>query len=127
MNRSMTQKRRNELKENFGLFDKDGDGTIRYPNHVLISDMYSLILSFFFNHSANELGTVMKSVGYQPTEEEVSKLIKKADSDGSGVIEFEEFVEMMGDYEVIGEEDIISAFKMFDRNGDGVISRSELK
>ena len=123
----MTQKRRNELKENFGLFDKDGDGTIRYPNHVLISDMYSLILSFFSNHSANELGTVMKSVGYQPTEAEVSKLIKKADSDGSGVIEFEEFVEMMGDYEVIGEEDIISAFKMFDRNGDGVISRSELK
>lgn len=84
-------------------------------------------LPLFFNHSANELGTVMKSVGYQPTEADVAKLIKKADSDGSGVIEFEEFVEMMGDYEVIGEEDIISAFKMFDRNGDGVISRSELK
>ena len=45
----------------------------------------------------------------------------------TGVIEFEEFVEMMGDYEVIGEEEIISAFKMFDRNGDGVISKSELK
>ena len=86
-----------------------------------------LTLFLPFPSSANELGTVMKSVGYQPTEAEVSRLIKKADTDGSGVIEFEEFVEMMGDYEVIGEEEIISAFKMFDRNGDGVISKSELK
>ena len=84
-------------------------------------------MPLFFNHSANELGTVMKSVGYQPTEADVAKLIKKADSDGSGVIEFEEFVEMMGDYEVIGEEDIISAFKMFDRNGDGTISAAEFQ
>ena len=69
----------------------------------------------------------MKSVGYQPTDSEVQKLIDTADSDKSGVIEFEEFVDMMGDYEVIGEEEIVSAFKMFDRNGDGVISKSELK
>ena len=69
----------------------------------------------------------MKSVGYQPTESEIQRLIKKADTDGSGVIEFEEFVDMMGDYEVIGEDEIITAFKMFDRNGDGVISKSELK
>ena len=41
-----------QLKEAFSLFDKDGNGTI----------------------SANQLGTVMRSIGQGPTEKELQNL-----------------------------------------------------
>jgi len=44
-----------EFKEAFSLFDRDGDGTI----------------------DADELGTVMRSMGHQPTEEEVEDMIRE--------------------------------------------------
>jgi hypothetical protein len=44
-----------EFKEAFSLFDRDGDGTI----------------------DADELGTVMRSMGHQPTEEEIEDMIRE--------------------------------------------------
>ena len=49
-----------ELKEAFSLFDKDGDGTI----------------------SSKELGTVMRSLGQNPTEEQLLDMINEVDADG---------------------------------------------
>uniref|UniRef100_A0A7N8YN03 Calmodulin 1a n=1 Tax=Mastacembelus armatus TaxID=205130 RepID=A0A7N8YN03_9TELE len=70
-----------EFKEAFSLFDKDGDGTI----------------------TTKELGTVMRSLGQNPTEaelqdminEEVDEMIREADIDGDGQVNYEEFVQMM--------------------------------
>lgn len=53
-----------EAREAFALFDKDNDGCITTP----------------------ELGTVMRALGKNPTEAEVSGLIKEVDPDGRGVI-----------------------------------------
>ena len=49
-----------ELREAFSLFDKDGSGTI----------------------SNEELEVVMKSLGQNPTEEELEEMIKEVDVDG---------------------------------------------
>ena len=49
-----------EFKEAFGLFDKDGDGTI----------------------SNKELGTVMRSLGQNLTEVEIQDMINEVDADG---------------------------------------------
>ena len=87
-----------EFKEAFKLFDKDGDGTI----------------------TIEELGTVMKSLGQNPTEQELRDMIKDVDDDGSGEIEFEEFLKLMASKmkETDPEEEIHDAFKVFNKSSN---------
>ena len=96
-----------EFKEAFSLFDKDGDGNI----------------------TTKELGTVMRSLGQNPTEAELREMINEVDADGSGTIDFPEFLAMMAkkmkDNE--SEEEIKEAFKVFDKDGNGYISAAELR
>ncbi|XP_063430894.1 uncharacterized protein LOC134712857 [Mytilus trossulus] len=96
-----------EFKEAFNLFDKDGDGTI----------------------SCTELGTVMRSLGCNPTEGELKDMIKEVDADGNGCIDFPEFLEMMAKrlQDVDEEAELREAFKVFDKDGSGSISKAELK
>ena len=49
-----------EFKEAFRIFDKDGDGTI----------------------STKELGTVLRSLGQNPTEAELQDMITEVDANG---------------------------------------------
>ena len=49
-----------EFREAFSLFDKNGDGTI----------------------SSTELGTIMRSLGQNPTENELQDMINEVDVDG---------------------------------------------
>ncbi|CAH1179956.1 unnamed protein product [Phaedon cochleariae] len=96
-----------EFKEAFMLFDKDEDGTV----------------------TVAELGVVMRSLGQRPTETELRDMVDEVDSDGNGTIEFNEFLQMMarkmkdGD----GEEELREAFRVFDKNNDGLISSTELR
>ena len=45
---------------------------------------------------ANELGEALRAMGHKMTDAEVLKLMKDADDDGGGEIEFEEFCKLMG-------------------------------
>ena len=62
-----------EIRQAFGVLDKDGHGFI----------------------SPVELRHVLANMGEKLTEEEVEEMIKKADYDGDGQVNFEEFVKMM--------------------------------
>uniref|UniRef100_A0A5F8H990 EF-hand domain-containing protein n=1 Tax=Monodelphis domestica TaxID=13616 RepID=A0A5F8H990_MONDO len=53
----LTEEQITEFKEAFSLFDKDGDGTI----------------------TTKELGTVMRSLGQNPTEAELQDMINEVD------------------------------------------------
>merc|ERR1719498_815437 len=62
-----------ELIEAFKVFDRDGNGFI----------------------SAAELRHVMTNLGEKLTDEEVDEMIREADVDDDGQINYEEFVKMM--------------------------------
>ena len=96
-----------EIKQTFRLFDENNDGNI----------------------DEKELGNVFRSLGQHYTQAELAEMIAEIDSDGSGVIEFNEFLQLMRRRmrDTDTEEEMVEAFKVFDRDGDGLISLTELK
>ncbi|KAL2195032.1 EF-hand protein [Corynascus similis CBS 632.67] len=112
---SLTEEQVSEFKEAFSLFDKDGDGQI----------------------TTKELGTVMRSLGQNPSESELQDMINEVDADNNGTIDFPEFLTMMARKmkDTDSEEEIREAFKIFglisaqvfDRDNNGFISAAELR
>ncbi|XP_042436443.1 calmodulin-like protein 11 [Zingiber officinale] len=102
----LTEEQIMEFQEAFCLFDKDGDGCI----------------------TMQELTTVIKSLGQNPSDEELQEMMREVDSDGSGTIEFGEFLNLMARKmkESDGEDELREAFKVFDKDQDGYISAMEL-
>ncbi|KAH0603439.1 uncharacterized protein H6S33_007761 [Morchella sextelata] len=104
---SLSEDQVSEFKEAFSLFDKDGDGQI----------------------TTKELGTVMRSLGQNPSESELQDMINEVDADNNGTIDFPEFLTMMARKmkDTDSEEEIREAFKVFDRDNNGFISAAELR
>lgn len=53
------------------------------------------LLSFVGTITTKELGTVMRSLGQNPTEAELQDMINEVDADGNGTIDFPEFLNLM--------------------------------
>jgi len=107
MAHDLTEQQIAEFKEAFSLFDKDGDGQI----------------------TVKELGTVMQSLGLNPSESELQDMLNEVDADNSGAIDFNEFLVMMARKGTGSdpEKELREAFKVFDRDGTGTISKDELR
>lgn len=66
--------------------------------------------------------------GRQLTDEEVDDMFAKVDADGSGEIEYSEFVvATMNEKNLLSNNKLQTAFKMFDKDGGGTISVEEIK
>ncbi|XP_055001927.1 calcium-binding protein 5 isoform X3 [Sorex araneus] len=100
-----------ELREAFLEFDKDRDGFI----------------------SCKDLGNLMRTMGYMPTEMELTELGQQIRMNSGGRVDFDDFVELMAPRllaetaGMIGVQELRDAFKEFDANGDGEITLGELQ
>jgi len=66
--------------------------------------------------------------GREISDEEVDDMFSKVDTDNSGEIDYSEFViATMSEKQILHENKIQTAFKMFDKDGGGSISTDEIK
>lgn len=93
-----------ELKQVFRYFDGNGDGKI----------------------SALELRSYFGSIREYMSNEEAQGLIDELDSDGDGLLDFEDFVKMMK-RDQKGDEDLKKVFEMFDLEKKGCITPKGLQ
>jgi calmodulin len=96
-----------EFREAFSLFDIKGEGTIE----------------------TKELGQVLRSLGIHTKEEEKKAYVDKYDPFATGVIYFNDFLEIIVNKisESKPEDEITEAFKLFDVDGNGTIEIEAFK
>ncbi|XP_017473416.1 PREDICTED: calcium-binding protein E63-1 [Rhagoletis zephyria] len=117
-----------DLRTAFDLLDRNRDGRV----------------------TANELQFMLKNLGINVRDEIIHDLIREASHSGNGLINEAEFLQWVGRIQAIRDEqqqqqqqheenaskpeenddvteDLIAAFRVFDRDGNGFITRDELQ
>lgn len=104
LNANLSDDRVAELKKVFEGYDAEGTGAI----------------------PVSKLGAVMRSLGYKLTESNLQDILGPVERT---VITFSEFITMMAKdvLAVNTEEEFKQVFKVFDHNGDGLVSCAELR
>ncbi|XP_035828093.1 neo-calmodulin [Aplysia californica] len=112
----LNDRERLELKQAFDMFDKNNDGKI----------------------SCDELGCVLRTLGHDYTQADIEDMIKHADINENGYVEYDEFLLLMRRWSTQGtaeeeepplseEDKTKETFKVFDMDGNGYIDRHELR
>lgn len=106
VNRDQTQEHQ-ELQETFKMFDLNNDG-------IIIKE---------------ELGIVMKRLGRETNDRDLETMIRDVDTNGNGVVELDEFINMMKAQTrtMTSDEAVRQAFQVFDKNGDNFINKDEIR
>ncbi|XP_032576056.1 calcium-binding protein E63-1 isoform X2 [Drosophila sechellia] len=115
-----------DLRTAFDLLDRNRDGRV----------------------TANELQFMLKNLGINVSDELIHDLIREASHSGNGLINEAEFLQWVGRIQALRDEqhshedskdskpadeaddvteDLIAAFRVFDRDGNGFITRDELQ
>lgn len=66
--------------------------------------IFLMMFSFIGCITIEELATVIRSLGQNPSEEELHDMIREVDADGNGTIEFTEFLNLMARKMKVKEE-----------------------
>ena len=103
----ISEEEKKEIKEAFNVIDKDCDGFIK----------------------TEELATLMRTLGHNPTNEELDELIKQYDVDNSGTIDFDEFIILMNNKlkEQQEGQELLETFQVFDKDADGYINADDIR
>lgn len=92
-------------RQQFQLFDANGDGSI----------------------DAKELGSVMRMLQQFPTQTELEEMVRSMDTDGSGSVEFDEFCKLMaGVYARDQKKELGDALKLFVSEDAGTLTKDAL-
>mmetsp|Transcript_58933 Transcript_58933/g.108010 ORF Transcript_58933/g.108010 Transcript_58933/m.108010 type:complete len:502 (+) Transcript_58933:88-1593(+) len=94
------------LRDTFMALDENGDGLL----------------------TVNEMKEGLNKCGLKEIPPDLQQIMEEVDSDGSGVIDYTEFLAATLDKKIYMAEDVCwQAFRIFDRNGDGKICKDEIK
>ena len=106
MKEEISEEQRADYLDAFNMFDNNQDGTI----------------------TREKLRNLLLKLNQTVTEDDLKDMISVVDTTGDGKINFEEFVAMMEKRknEADTEQEIINAFRVFDKDGNGLISKAEL-
>ncbi|XP_059178172.1 calmodulin-like isoform X2 [Physella acuta] len=101
-----SQQEISDFQEAFGLFDKDSDGFI----------------------NSADIGTVIRSLGGVITDAEIKAMVGQFDHK-NGMVDFADFLALMATTLSKKEspDELLQAFQVFDRDGNGYISAAELR
>merc|ERR1739838_52173 len=96
-----------DFKDAFVRIDKEGTGEI----------------------PTTELGAVMRMLGHQLKPDQLQECIEEVDGDGSGFVDFDEFLVLMTKKtrEAEEEKEVREAFRILDKEGKGTIDSDVLK
>eukprot|EP00158_Paraphelidium_tribonemae_P001426 Partr_v1_DN24396_c0_g2_i4_m31734 putative centrin, EF-hand protein len=103
----ISEEQKLEIKEAFELFDVNKDGAVDF----------------------HELKVAMRALGFEMKKAEVLKLLKDHDTDGRGLMEFDDFNRIMTQkiLERDPVEEIKKAFRLFDDDSSGKINLKKLR
>lgn len=103
----LTEEQKLELQEAFNMFDTDGSGKIQ----------------------ANELRVALRALGFEPSKDELRRMITDVDKKGGQYLDFPQFMEAIVKKisEPDHDEEIEKSFSLFDKNGDGYLDIDDLK
>ena len=90
----LTEEQKQEIREAFDLFDTDGSGQL-VPARWTGGRACLRRRARTGTIDAKELKVAMRALGFEPKKEEIKKMIADIDKDGSGTIDFDEFLQMM--------------------------------
>lgn len=103
----LTKEETDKMEEIFAAMDKNNDGMLSKQE---IKEGYE------------------ENFGMPIDDEELDKIFDAIDTDGSGAIDYSEFLmATMNEQQLLSKEKLKAAFKMFDKDGSGTISKEEIK
>nr|UKO95428.1 troponin c [Demodex canis] len=106
----LTKEQVQMLRKAFDMFDREKKGYI----------------------ACNMVSTILRTLGQTFEESDLQQLIIEIDADGSGQLEFDEFLTLTArflveeDAEAVQEE-LREAFRLYDKEGNGYIKTSDLR
>eukprot|EP01028_Stygiella_incarcerata_P004230 TRINITY_DN1905_c0_g1_i2.p1 TRINITY_DN1905_c0_g1~~TRINITY_DN1905_c0_g1_i2.p1 ORF type:complete len:168 (-),score=68.15 TRINITY_DN1905_c0_g1_i2:261-764(-) len=103
----LTEEQKQEIKEAFELFDTEKTGRI----------------------DAHEMKVAMRALGFDVKKEHVLRILEEYDREGTGTIDFNDFLEVMTEKisQRDPDEEILKAFRLFDDDSSGKITLKNLR
>ena len=98
---------RADYQDAFNMFDNNGDGMI----------------------TSEKLLSFLMKCNYDINMHDVNEIIRKVDTKGNGKIELDDFIRATSEYNIndTNEQDVINVFRLFDKEGTGMISHAQMK